>query len=144
MDPMPSPASRSNVSTIDHPPRPHPMSSRLPTFDDGVQFDIIRDSIHTGEQIYGVYGSVSGGVGLVGVTNKRVIMLDTAFSGGRAALVTAPYSRVTTVSYVSTDDEPIFSRTIAIQVGRVFYEITCRGEEQAAEIHDLVSWHLMV
>ena len=128
---------------MEHPPRPHPMSSRLPTFDDGVQFDVIRDSIIAGEQIYGAYASESAGVAMVGVTNKRVILLDTAFTGGRAALVTAPFSRITTVSYVSTEDEPIFSRTIAIQVGRIFYEVTCRGEEQAAELHDTISWHLM-
>lgn len=132
------------TGSLDHPPRPHPMSSRLPTFDEGVQYDIIRDSIVAGEQIYGVYASASGGVAMLGVTNKRVILLDTAFSGGRAALITAPFTRITTVSYVSTEDEPIFSRTIAIQVGRLFYEITCLGPEQAAEIHDIVSWHLMV
>lgn len=132
------------TAALDHPPRPHPMSTRQPSYDEGVQYDIVRDSIVSGEQIYGVYASESAGVAMVGITNKRVIILDTAFSGGRAALVTAPFSRVTTVSYVSTDDEPIFSRTVAIQVGRVFYEATCRGAEQAAEVHDVISWHLML
>jgi hypothetical protein len=136
-----SPAIRDDGAA--HPPRPHPMSSRLPRYDEGVQYDVIRDSIMVGEQIYGVYASESAGVALCGVTNRRVILLDTAFPGGRAALITAPYSRITTVSYVSAENEPIFSRTIAIQVGRTFYEVTCRGEEQAAEIHDLISWHLM-
>lgn len=135
-------ASRSG-SSVEHPPRPHPLSSRLPRFDDGVQFDVIRDSVIAGEQIYGVYASESAGIALCGVTNRRVIMLDTAFAGGRAALITAPFSRVTTVSFVSTEEEPLFSRTVAIQVGRTFYEVTCRGEEQAHELHDLVTWHLL-
>lgn len=123
--------------------RSQPMSTNRPRYDETSQFDIIRDSITAGEQIYATYASDSAGVAMVGVTNKRVILLDTAFTGGRAALVTAPFSRITTVAYVSTEDEPIFSRTVAIQVGRIFYEVTCRGEEQAAELHDTISWHLM-
>lgn len=139
----PSPASRSGTA-VEHPHRPHPLSSRLPTFDDGVQFDVIRDSVIAGEQIYGVYASESAGIAMAGVTNRRVILLDTAFAGGRAALITAPYSRITTVSFVSAEDEPLFSRTVAIQVGRTFYEVACRGEDQAQELHDLITWHLLV
>ena len=44
-------------------------------------------------------------IALCGITNRRVILLDTAFPGGRAALISAPYSRITTVAYVSTEDE---------------------------------------
>ena len=50
---------------------------------------------------------------------------------------------VTTVAFVSTEQEPLFSRTVAIQVGRAFYEVTCHGEEQAQELHDLVVWRLL-
>lgn len=134
---------RAGAPSMEHPARSQPMSTNRPRYDEGAQYDIIRDSVTAGEQIYGVFASESAGVAMVGVTNKRIIILDTAFTGGRAALVTAPFSRITTVSYISTDDEPIFSRTLAIQVGRIFYEVTCRGEEQAAELHDIVSWHLM-
>jgi len=126
----------------DHPRRPHPLAARLPRFDETVQYDVIRDSLMPEEQIDGVYASDSA-IALCGITNRRVILLDTAFPGGRAALITAPYSRITTVAYVSTEDDPIFSRTVAIQIGRTFYEVTCRGEQQAAEIHDLITWHLM-
>ena len=129
-------------STPDHPRRPHPLSARLPRFDETVQYDVVRDSLMPEEQIDGVYASESA-IALCGITNRRVILLDTAFPGGRAALITAPYSRITTVAYVSTEDDPIFSRTVAIQIGRTFYEVTCRGEEQAAEIHDLITWHLI-
>jgi len=127
----------------DHPRRPHPLSARLPRFDETVQYDVIRDSLMPEEQIDGVYASESAGIALCGITNRRVILLDTAFPGGRAALISAPYSRITTVAYVSTEDESIFSRTVAIQIGRTFYEVTCRGEDQAAEIHDLITWHLI-
>lgn len=134
---------RAGTTSMEHPARSQPMSTNRPRFDEGAHYDIIRDSVTSGEQIYSVFASSSAGVAMVGVTNKRVILLDTAFAGGRAALVTAPFTRITTISYISTEDEPIFSRTVAIQVGRIFYEITCRGEEQAAELHDIVSWHLM-
>lgn len=136
------PASRSGA-TVAHPPRPHPVVDGSPWFDNGVQFDVIRDSIMAGEQIYGVYSGDCAGIALCGVTNRRVILLDTAFGGDRAALISAPYGRVTTVAFVSTEREPVFSRTVAIQVARTFYEITCRGEEQAQELHDLVVWRLL-
>ena len=133
-------ASRSGA-TVAHPPRPHPVVDGSPWFDNGVQFDVIRDSIMAGEQIYGVYAGESAS--LCGVTNRRVILLDHAFDDDRAALISAPYGRVTTVAFVSTEQEPLFSRTVAIQVGRTFYEVTCRGEEQAQELHDLVTWRLL-
>ncbi|GLZ45312.1 hypothetical protein Acsp06_14970 [Actinomycetospora sp. NBRC 106375] len=125
-----------------HTRRPHPLAARLPRFDESVQYDVIRDSLMPEEHIDGVYASDSA-IALCGLTNRRVILLDTAFPGARAALITAPYSRITTVAFVSTEDDPIFSRTVAIQIGRTFYEVACRGEEQAAEIHDLVTWHLI-
>ncbi len=136
------PASRSGAA-VAHPPRPHPVADRSPWYDNGVQFDVIRDSVMSGEQIYGVYAGESPGIALCGVTNRRVILLDTAFDDARAALISAPYGRVTTVAFVSTEQEPVFSRTVAIQVGRTFYEVTCRGEEQAEELHDLVTWRLL-
>lgn len=136
------PASRSGA-TVAHPPRPHPAVDGSPSFDNGLHFDVIRDSVMAGEQIYGVFAGEGAGVSLCGVTNRRVILLDTAFGDDRAALISAPYGRVTTVAFVSTEQEPLFSRTVAIQVGRTFYEVTCRGEEQAQELHDLVAWRLL-
>lgn len=136
------PASRSGAAAA-HPPRPHPVVDGAPWYDNGVQFDVIRDSVMSGEQIYGVFAGESTGIALCGVTNRRVIVLDHAFGDDRAALISAPYGRVTTVAFVSTEQEPVFSRTVAIQVGRTFYEITCRGEDQAQELHDLVAWRLL-
>ena len=135
-----SPGSRTGPSDST---RTRPLAARSPAFDSAAQLEVVRDSLLENEQLYGVYASTSAGVALVGVTNKRVILLDRAFPGGRVALITVPFKAVTTVSYVSTDDEPIFSTTIALQVGRTFYEFTCRTEEQAADVHDLISWHLL-
>ena len=123
--------------------RNRPLSARSPAFDSSAQLEVIQNSMLENEQLYGVYASRSAGVALVGITNRRVILLDRAYPGGRVALMTVPYKAVTTVSYVSTDDEPIFSATIALQVGRNFYEFTCRSEQQAADVHDLISWHVL-
>lgn len=123
--------------------RQRPLSARSPAFDSAAQLQVVQDSLLENEQLYGVYASTSPGIALVGVTNKRVILLDRAFPGGRVALVTVPYKGVVSVSYVSTDDEPIFSSTIALQVGRTFYEFTCRSEQQASDVHDLISYHIL-
>jgi hypothetical protein len=137
-----SPTDRTGA-TLAHLPRPRPSSSSMPTFDEAAHYDVVRDSVMAEEHIYGAYAGEGPGVVLCGVTNRRVLLFDRAFPGGRSALTTVPYKSIVSVSYVSRDDEPIFARTIAIQFGRTFYEITCRGEEQAAEIHDLITWHLM-
>lgn len=137
-----SPTDRTGA-TLAHLPRPRPSSSAMPTFDESAHYDVVRDSVMTEEHIYGAYAGDGAGVALCGVTNRRVLLFDRAFPGGRSALISVPFKSITTVAYVSQDDEPIFSRTIAIQVGRTFYEVHCRGEEQAAEIHDLINWHLM-
>lgn len=119
------------------------MSARSPSFDSTAQLEVVRDSLLENEQLYGVYASTSASIALVGVTNRRVILLDRSFPGGRVALTSVPYTRVTSVSYVSTDDEPIFSATIALQVARITYEFRCRSEQQASDIHDLISWHIL-
>lgn len=135
-------ATTSRSSSLDT-ARTRPVSARSPAFDSTAQLEVVQDSLLENEQLYGVYASTSAGVALVGVTNKRIILLDRAFPGGRVALTTVPFSRVTTVSYVSTDEEPIFSSTIALQVARTVYEFTCRSEQQASDIHDLISWHIL-
>ena len=133
---------RSGV-TLEHAPRPLPTSSRMPAFDDDRQFGIVLDNLMTGEQLYGVYASDSAGITLAAVTNRRVILQDAAFAGGRSELMTVPFSRVTTVGYVAGAGEPVFSSTVAIQVGRTFYEVTCRDRDRAAKLHDLIVWHLL-
>ena len=134
--------SSSRASSVES-ARTRPLSARSPAFDSSAQLELVQDSLLENEQLYGVYASTSAGVALVGVTNKRVILLDRAFPGGRVALMSVPFKAVTTVSYVSTDEEPIFSKTIALQVGRTFYEFTCRSHQQATDVHDLVSWHIL-
>ena len=133
----------SSNPSADHQTRSRPLSARSPSFDSTAQLGVIQDSLLETEQLYGVYASNTPGIALVGVTNRRLILLDTAFPGGRTALITVPFSRVTTVSYVSTDAEPIFSATLAIQVARTYYEVTCRTEQQASDLHDLVTYHLL-
>ena len=136
-------ATSSNGRASSDTARTRPIAARSPAFDSSAQLEVVRDSLLENEQLYGAYASTSAGIALVGVTNKRVILLDRAYPGGRVALMTVPFKAVTTVSYVSTDDEPIFSSTIALQVGRTFYEFTCRTEQQAADVHDLISWHVL-
>lgn len=137
-----SPTDRSGAS-LAHLPRPRPSAAAMPTFDESAHYDVVRDSVMAEEHIYGAYAGEGPGVALCGVTNRRVLLFDRAFPGGRTALITIPYKSISTVAFVSQDGDPIFSRTVAIQVGRTFYEVTCRGEEQAAEIHDLITWHLL-
>ena len=60
------------------------------------------------------------GTGFIGLADRRVIIQDNSFVGGKSALTSLPYKRIQSVSYVA--DKSIFgnfatSSTVAIQVG---------------------------
>lgn len=99
-----------------------------------------RDKIEVGllqeETVVAVYGSA--GVGLLGLTDLRVIVQDDDFPGGRTALTSIPYRRVDSVSFVSGTKEAgtfTFSRSIAVSTGGRVYRIELADEEQAREAH---------
>ncbi len=98
--------------------------------------DKIEVGLLEGETVVAVYGGA--GAGLLGLTDRRVIVQDDAFPGGRSALTSIPYHRVDSVSFVSATEEPgmfTFSRSIAVSAGGRVYRIQLADEEQAREAH---------
>ena len=94
-----------------------------------------------GEEVYAVYDVIGAGTGFIGVTSLRVVLQDNSFVGRKVALTPAPYSKVTTVSYVS--DKSMFgkfasSSSIAITAGGKVYKVGFRGNEKARHVHDVV------
>lgn len=120
------------------------MAKSGPTFDKRDQFDKIRGGLLTGEEIIAVYDAVGAGTGFIGITNRRVIQ-DNSFVGKKIALTSVPYSRVTSVSFVS--DKSMFgsfvsSSTISISAGHNSYEVQFRGDGKAKHVHDVILWHM--
>jgi len=105
---------------------------------------VIHESLFDGEQLDGLYRGCQKGVRLVAVTNRRLMMVETTSCEDRLALTSVPFDRVTSVSYLaSTDKSVAYSTTVGILVQEVMYELGCRGEEQARELHDLIAWQLV-
>lgn len=117
-----------------------------PTFDKQDQYEKIQAGLLQGEQIIAVYDAKGGGTGFIGVTDKRVVLQDNSFVGKKVALTSLPYSRISSVSFVS--DKSMLgkfssSSSIAVTVGAHSHEVEFRGEDKAKHCHDVILWHMM-
>ena len=70
-------------------------------FDQQGQLDKIVESLMPGEQVLAVYDAIGAGTGFIGVTDKRVIIQDNSYVGKKIALVSIPFSRISSVSVLS-------------------------------------------
>lgn len=120
------------------------VGAQSPVVDDRTDLTVIYDSLFDGEALDGVYRGCEDGVRLLAVTNRRLMMVENTSCDDRRALTSVPYGRVTSVSYLASGDECVaHSTTVGIKVLSTLYELGCRAEEEARELHDLVAWHLV-
>lgn len=104
----------------------------------------MRRDLLDGEQIYGIFGDRRGATPLVGITNRRVLLLDAAYDEGRAALTSVPLRQIVSCSYITAADTAISEATVVgIKVGRSMFEVSCKSPEEAQEVHGLIMWHLI-
>lgn len=113
-----------------------------PVFDKPEQLAQIQAGLMSGENLIAVYDGIGVGTGFLGITDRRLILQDNSFVGGKKALTSIPYSRVNAVSFVS--DRSVFNRLstskIAVSVGHRDYEVEFRGEQKAQHAHDVILW----
>lgn len=117
-----------------------------PLQDDRPELGLIYASLFDSEQLDGVYRGSETGVRLLAVTNRRLMMVESTSQGERLALTSVPFARVTSVCYLSTSAAKSVAAptTVGIRVlATTHYELHCRTEDQARELHDLISWHLV-
>lgn len=110
--------------------------------------ELIHESIFDGEVLGGVYEGRPPGVQLLALTNRRLILLESTTIEGRLSLTSVPLARLTSVGYVrarDTDDLRIDqATTVAIKVLYLVYELTCRDRYVAREVHDQLTWALIL
>ena len=82
-------------------------------YDKKEQLQIVRNSLLPEEQVFAVYDGKDVGTGFIGLTDKRVILQDNSFAGGRVAVTSVPYSKITAVSYASNASRPTRSSCAA-------------------------------
>lgn len=102
----------------------------------------IQAGLMQGESLIAVYDGIGIGTGFLGITDRRLILQDNSFVGGKKALTSIPYSRVNSVSFVS--DKSMFGRLstskISVSVGGREHEVEFRGEDKAKHAHDVILW----
>ena len=115
-------------------------------FDKQDQLAKIQSGLMPGEALFAVYDGKGTGTGFIGLTDRRVIIQDNSFVGGKIALTSLPYKRIQSVSFVS--DKSMFgkfaaSSTVAISVGVANFEVEFRGEQKARHAHDVILHYVM-
>lgn len=102
----------------------------------------IQGNLMEGEALFAVYDGKGIGTGFLGITDRRLILQDNSFVGGKTALTSIPFNRVNTVSYLSDKSKLKWSSSsaIAVSVGGRDYEIEFRGEDKARHAHQLILW----
>ncbi|WP_156994119.1 hypothetical protein [Pseudonocardia acaciae] len=125
---------------LDTVPTPDPAHEQ----DDRPDLAALHDNLFDGERFDGIYRGCPGGIHLLAVTNRRLMVLDSSRREGRTALTSIPISQISTVSYLAPDHRSIpRSTTVEIQVRSTYFELCCQDEEQAHEVHDLLIWNLV-
>jgi hypothetical protein len=107
------------------------------------QLEKVTAGLLSGETITAVYDGIGKGTGFCAITDRRVVIQDNSFTGGKTAVTSLPYSRISSVSYVA--DKSRFgklysSSEVAITVGSTVHEVAFRGEDKARHIHDHILW----
>jgi len=69
-------------------------------YDQKGQYEQILPWILENERLYAVYDCKGAGTGFLGITNKRIVFYDKAFMRKRKALVSVPFSKITSVGSV--------------------------------------------
>lgn len=108
------------------------------------QYDQIRAGLLHGEKILAVYDAKGSGTGFIGLTDRRVILQDKSFTGGRLALTSLPYKKITSVSVISNKSlmgNVFGSGTLAVTAGSHTYEVEFRGPDKAKHAHNLILWY---
>lgn len=104
----------------------------------------IQDNIFNGESLDAVFRGEAGGLGLLAVTNKRLMLLDEHTFEQRTALTSVPLKGISKVSFVPLDGETLdTTRTVGVVVGGQAHLVICPTRQEARELHDMLIWTLM-
>jgi hypothetical protein len=121
-------------------------TSTQAAYDRQDQLQQVQSGLLQGERLYAVYDAKGTGTGFIGLTDRRVIIQDKSFVGKKVALVSLPYSRISTVAVLS--DKSLMSQffsssSIGItSTDGKYHEVDFRGTEKARHVHDMVLWHI--
>ena len=118
-----------------------------PIYDRKEQLKQVQEALLEGEQIIAVYDAIGLGTGFIGLTDRRVIVMDKSFVGKKEALTSVPYSKISSVSVVSNRSlagQFFSSGSIAVHVGTHIYEVDFRGDKKTKHAHNVILHYITV
>lgn len=104
-------------------------------FDKREQLEKIREVLLQGERVEAVFDLKGAQTGFVGLTDRRLIIYDKAFLGGRRAMVSIPYKHI--VALGSEDEGGLLTPSqlvgskLVVQTAARNIEMEFRGREKA-------------
>jgi hypothetical protein len=114
-----------------------------PVFDKSEQLAMVQPYVLSTERLFAVYDCKGAGTGFVGITNKRLIFYDKQFMSRKKAMVSVPFSRITSVGAV--DEGGILTKTseLVVKAGSETYEFEFRGGGKAVEAYKFIMSELL-
>ena len=117
-------------------------------YDRKEQLQKIESGLLPDEVVEGVFDMKGGGTGFIGITNKRVIVYDKAFLRKMKAIVSIPYSRITSIA--AEDESGLFtgrgffaSSKVVLATSHGDFEFDFRGADKAHYAHNLILSHMV-
>ena len=117
-------------------------------YDKREQLEKIQAGLLPGEVVEGVFDLKGAGTGFVGVTTKRVIVYDKAFLRKMKAIVSIPYSRITSIA--AEDEAGLFSgrgffasSKVVLATSHGDFELEFRGADKAHIAHNMILQHMV-
>lgn len=114
-----------------------------PIYDRKEQYEQIASALLPDEAIEAVFDLKGTGTGFIGVTNKRVIIYDKVFLRKMKAVVSVPYSRIT--SLAAEDESGLLtgrgffsSSKLVLSTSHGEWELEFRGADKAHQAHNLI------
>ena len=123
-------------------------SSATPIYDKADQLRQLEEVLIPGEWVEAVFDCKGAGAGFIGITNKRVVFHDKQFLRKLKAVVSLPYSRITSIA---THDEAglltgrgfFGSSKITLTTSHGDQEFEFRGADKALTAHNLILSHMV-
>ncbi len=112
-------------------------------FDKPEQLEKIQEGLLPEETVYAVFDMKGGGTGFIGITDKRVMIQDSAFLKKEKAIVSVPYDRIHALA-ASEDTGMLGGRgffagsKLILSTSAGAYELEFRGAEKANAAHDMI------
>ncbi|HEX2181316.1 MAG TPA: PH domain-containing protein [Rubrobacteraceae bacterium] len=112
-------------------------------FDKPEQLEKIQEGLLPGETVFAVFDMKGGGTGFIGITDKRMIIQDSAFLKKEKAIVSVPYDRIHALA-ASEDTGMLGGRgffagsKLILSTSAGAYELEFRGADKANAAHDMI------